>query len=220
MMINFSNRCQVALQQTRQAFRDGELGDPVYAYLRLNNVIRVPVRMLSWAAHTKLPFWLMSHTIDRIRWIWGSDPKRVYAVQRSGVLRARGIDTPDVYHATVDFDNGAVATFESCWILPDTSPMLVDSKMEMIFSRATVTIDAQQTMIRKATEESYSWPATLSGNVHGRPVGFVVESLRHFVDSILAGEDPEPSGEDGLIILKAAAAIVESAEKAMPEEII
>jgi len=219
MMVNFSNRFQIAMQQTRESFRQGELGDPVYAYLRLNNTLYVPTKMLSWAAHTRLPFWLISHLMDRIRWIWGSDPKRAYGVQRSVVLKAMGIDTPDVYHGTVEFDNGAVATFESCWILPETSPTLVDSKMEMIFTKAAITIDAQQTMVHKATRESFAYPGTLTGTVQGRPVGFVVESLRHFVDSILAGRDPEPSGEDGLTVLKACAAIVESAEKGVPVDI-
>ena len=219
MMVNFSNRFQVPMQQAYTAFRDGELGDALYAYLRLNNTIYVPTEMLSWASHTKLPFWLMSHLVDRIRWIWGSDPVRAYGVQRSVVLKAMGIDTPDVYTGTVEFDNGALATFESCWVLPNTSPTLVDSKMEMIFTKGVITIDAQQTTVQKTTEESFTYPGTLAGTVRGRPVGFVVEALRHFVDAVLAGRDPEPSGEDGLMVLKTTAAIVESAEKGVPVEI-
>ena len=219
MMVNFSNRFQIPMEQARSAYRNGELGDPLYAYLRLNNTIYVPTEMLSWAAHTRLPFWLMSHLVDRIRWIWGSDPVRAYGVQRSVVLKAMGIDTPDVYHGTVEFDNGAVATFESCWVLPNTSPMIVDSKMEMIFTGGIITIDAQQTTIHKTTKESFTYPPTLAGTVRGRPVGFVAEALRHFVDSVLAGRDPEASGEDGLMVLKATAAIVESAEKGVPVEI-
>ncbi len=220
IMFNFSNRFMVPMQLTREAFRSGELGDPVYAYLRLSNTIYVPTQMLkSWSSHTALPFWLMSHTVDRIRWIWGSDPVRVSALERSVVLKSMGIETPDLYHATVEFDNGALAAFESCWILPSGSPMSVDSKMELIFTKAAVTIDAQQTMVQKATQESFTYPRTLTGTVQGRPVGFVVESLRHFVESILAGRDPEPSGEDGLMVLKTTAAIVESAEKGVPVEI-
>lgn len=220
MMVNFSNRFMLPMQVAYQAFRSGQLGEPVYAYLRLSNTLSVPTKMIRpWVSHTKLPFWLMSHLVDRIRWIWGSDPKRVFAVARSGVLEGMGIDTPDFYHGTVEFDNGAVATFESCWILPQSSPMGVDSKMNMIFTRGAVTIDAQQTTIQIATKESFSYPYTLSGMVQGHPVGFVLESLRHFVDSVLKGVDPGPSGEDGLAVLKTTAAIVESAEKGMPVEI-
>ena len=218
MMINFSNRFQVALQQTKEAFDKGELGRPVFSYARLNNTIYVPTGMLKpWSSSTKLPYWLMSHTVDRIRWLWGRpNAVRAYGVERSIVLKEMGYDTPDVYHGTVEFDNGAVATFESCWILPETSPMVVDSKMELIFSEATVTIDAQETTIRKATQDSFSFPATLTGTVAGRPVGFVAESLRHFVECIAEDRDPDASGDDALAVLKITDAIVESARIGQP----
>ena len=218
LMVNFSNRFQVPLQQTKEAFDKGELGRPVFAYARLNNTIYVPTGMLKpWSSHTKLPYWLMSHTVDRIRWLWGGpNAVRVYGIERSIVLRDMGYDTPDVYHGTVEFDNGAAATFESCWILPETSPMVVDSKMELIYSDATITIDAQETTIRKATKESFGFPSTLTGTVAGRPVGFVMESLRHFIHCVAEDRDPEPSGDDGLTVLKITDAIVESAKTGQP----
>ena len=119
-----------------------------------------------WSSSTKLPYWLMSHTVDRIRWLWGRpNAVRAYGVERSIVLKEMGYDTPDVYHGTVEFDNGAVATFESCWILPESSPTLVDSKMELIYSDATITIDAQETTMRKATKEGFGFPGTMTGTV-------------------------------------------------------
>ena len=218
LMVNFSNRFQVPLQQTKEAFDKGELGSPVFAYARLNNTIYVPTGMLKpWSSHTKLPYWLMSHTVDRIRWLWGRPAAtRVYGIERSLVLKPMGYDTPDVYHGTVEFDNGAAATFESCWILPKTSPMVVDSKMELIYSDATITIDAQETTIRKATQESFSFPSTLTGTVAGRPVGFVMESLRHFVHCVADDLEPDPSGDDGLAVLRITDAIVESARTGQP----
>ncbi len=220
MMVNFSNRFQVALQQIRETFDKGELGRPVYAYTRLNNTIYVPTGMLeTWSSHTKLPYWLMSHTVDRIRWLWGRpNAVRAYGVERSIVLKQMGYDTPDVYHGTVEWDNGAVATFESCWILPEGSKTLVDSKMELIYTDAAFTIDAQETMVQKATHEAYSRPSTLTGAVDGRPVGFVYESLRHFVDCIAEDRAPGPSGDDGLAVLKITDAIVESARIGQPVE--
>jgi len=221
MMVNFSNRFQIALQQTKEAFDKGELGRPVYAYTRLNNTIYVPTGMLqTWSSHTKLPYWLMSHTVDRIRWLWGSpNAVRAYGVERSIVLKEMGYDTPDVYHGTVEWDNGAIATFESCWILPEGSKALVDSKMELIYTDAALTIDAQETMVQKATKEGYSRPSTLTGMVDGRPTGFVYESLRHFVDCVVEDRQPEPSGDDGLVVLKITDAIVESARTGQPVEL-
>ena len=218
MMVNFSNRFQISLQQTKAAFDKGELGRPVYAYTRLNNTIYVPTGMLKpWSSNTKLPYWLMSHTVDRIRWLWGGcNAVRACGVERSIVLKAMGYDTPDVYHGTVEFDNGAVATFESCWILPEGSKTLVDSKMELIYTDAAISIDAQETMVQKATKDGYTRPSTLTGTVAGRPVGFVYESLRHFVDCVAEDRDPDPSGDDGLAVLRITDAIVESARTGQP----
>jgi len=217
LMVNLSNRWQPPIALTKEAFDQGELGDPVYAYARLSNTLFVPTQMLaSWAGRTKLPFWLMSHTVDRVRWVWGSEATRVYAVAHDGVLKARGIDTPDLYHATVEFANGAIATFESCWILPETLPSVVESKMEWVFTKGVVFMEPHGASIQKATAESYSHPGTLFTTVLGHPVGFVIEALRHFVDCVLAGKETMIPGEDGLAVCKICAAVVESAETRTP----
>jgi len=220
MMVNMSNRFQISLQQTKARFDAGDLGRPVYAYTRLNNTLFVPLQMLqSWSKSTKLPFWLLSHTVDRVRWIWGLEARRVYALSHEGILKEKGVDTPDLYVATVEFDNGAIGVFETCWILPETSPMVVDSYMELIFSQACVKIDAQDTGMTLADSERYGLGTTLTGKVMGRPVGFVTESLKHFVDCIVEDREPLITGDDGLAVVKVTSAICESAAKRMPVEI-
>jgi len=220
MMVNMSNRFQVSLQQTKTRFDNGELGKPVYAYTRLNNTLYVPLQMLkSWAKFTRLPFWLLSHTVDRVRWIWGLEARRVYAASHEGILKDKGVDTPDLYVATVEFDNGAIGVFETCWTLPETSPMIVDSYMELIFSEACVKIDAQATGITIADAERYTFGTTLTGKAMGHPVGFVAESLKHFADCVAEDREPMITGDDGLAVVKVTAAICESAEKRIPVEI-
>ena len=104
LMVNFSNRWMPYMAHTRRAIEDGELGYPIYAYARLSNTIYVPTKMLeSWSSKTSLPFWLMSHTIDRIRWLFQSEITRVYAVSHASVLTRMGIDSPDLFAALVDF---------------------------------------------------------------------------------------------------------------------
>ena len=220
LMVNFSNRWMTYMVHTRNAIEAGELGYPVYAYARLSNTIHVPTEMLGgWSSKTSLPFWLMSHTIDRVRWLFGSDIHRVYAVSHSSVLKDRGIDTPDLFAALVDFDDGAVGNFESCWILPNTRPSIVDSKMELIFSKGSITIDAMQTTIQKATEAQYAYPGTLQMDIFGQPAGFVTEAIRHFVHCVAEDKDPWASGEDGLAVVKVCAAIVRSAQGGEPVEL-
>ena len=221
LMVNFSNRWMSYMAHTRNAIETGELGYPVYAYARLSNTIYVPTKMLeSWSAKTSLPFWLMSHTIDRIRWLFQSEITRVYAVSHASVLTKMGIDSPDLFAALVDFENGAVGNFESCWILPNTKPSIVDSKMELIFSKGNISIDAQQTTIQKATDEEYTIPGILQMDVYGQPVGFVTEAMRHFVVCVLEDKEPWPSGEDGLAVVRISSAIVESAQTGKPLALI
>ncbi len=210
-MLNLSNRWMGYMSITKEAVQKGELGKPLYAYARLNNTLFVPTRMIApWSARTTLPFWLMSHTIDRVRWLFSGNARRVFAVSRSVVLKQMGIKTPDFYAALVEFDNGAVGNFESLWVLPESRPALVDSKMELVFTKGSVTIDQQQTTIAMATKNKHSLPGTLQADIYGTPIGFVTESIRHFVDCVLNDRKPWVSAEDGLHLVRTCVAIEKS----------
>jgi predicted dehydrogenase len=219
LMVNWSNRWMHAFAQTKDALVRGDLGDPMYCYARLNNTLYVPTQMLSWSANTRLPFWLICHRYDIARWYFGSEAKRVNAVCRSGKLQSLGIDTPDFYQATVEFENGCVGNFESCWIMPESMPYMVDSKFELICSDGYVNIDPALPMFQFATNAKAADRGTLYGEVMGVPVGFVYQAFQHFVNCCLKGETPLITGEDGLQITKALVAMVESAETGRPVEL-
>ncbi|MGD9496765.1 MAG: Gfo/Idh/MocA family protein [Armatimonadota bacterium] len=219
LMINWSNRWMFAFARTKEQLDAGVLGDPLYVYARLNNTLYVPTQMLSWSANTQLPYWLICHRYDIARWYFGCEAKRVFAVARSVVLRERGIDTPDFYAAIVEFEGGQVGNFESCWILPESMPYLVDSKFQLICSKGYVNVDPTPPVHQVATEESYAHEGFLFGNVMGQPVGFVRSAIEHFVNCCLTDTEPLITGEDGLHITRALAAMVESAQSGMPVEL-
>jgi predicted dehydrogenase len=212
LMVNWSNRWMLAFSQTKDALDSGALGDPLYCYARLNNTLYVPTKMLSWSANTRLPHWLICHRYDIARWYFGSEAKRVTAVRRYGVLRDVGIDTPDFYQATIEFENGGVGNFESCWILPETLPWIVDSKFQLICSKGYVNVDPLMPMHVRAGDAKYEQPGYLSGDVMGEPTGFVRQAIQHFVDSVLQDQEPLITGEDGLAITRTLCAVVEAAE--------
>lgn len=219
LMINWSNRWMLAFSQTKDALDAGVLGEPLYCYARLSNTLFVPTKMLSWSANTRLPHWLICHRFDIARWYFGSEARRVFAVRRYGVLRKLGIDTPDLYQATVEFENGAVGNFESCWVLPDTLPWIVDSKFQLICTQGYVNIDPLQPMHVRATSEKYEQPGYLAGDIMGEPVGFVRQAVQHFVDCVLQDRQPLITGEDGLAITKTLCAIEQAAETGEPVEL-
>ena len=212
LMVNWSNRWMLAFSQTKEALDAGTLGDPLYCYARLNNTIYVPTKMLSWSANTQLPHWLICHRFDIARWYFASEAKRVTAVRRYGVLREMGIGTPDFYQATIEFQNGCVGNFESCWILPETLPWIVDSKFQLICTRGYVNVDPLLPMHVRATDAKYEQPGYLGGDVMGEPTGFVRLAIEHFVDSVLEDKEPLITGKDGLAITRTLCAVVEAAE--------
>ncbi|MCE5216088.1 Gfo/Idh/MocA family oxidoreductase [bacterium] len=219
LMVNQSNRWMSSFWSTHEMLEAGRFGDPMYVYARLNNTIYVPTKMLSWSANTRLPFWLITHRYDIARWYFGSEAKRVNAVSRSVVLKGMGIDTPDFYQATVEFENGCVGNFESCWIMPESLPHMVDSKFQLICSKGYVNVDAAQPVHMVADAESYQNRGFFSGDVDGEPRGFVFDAISHFVNCVLRGEEPLVDAHDGLMITKALTAMVESAEKGQPVDL-
>ena len=211
LMINWSNRWMFAFARTKEQLDAGALGDPLYVYARLSNTLYVPTQMLSWSANTQLPFWLICHRYDIARWYFGCEARRVFAVARSTVLKEKGIDTPDFYAVLVEFEGGQVGNFESCWILPESLPYMVDSKFQLVCSQGYVNVDPTPPVHQVATADNYVHEGFLFGNVMGRPVGFVRSAIEHFVNCCLTDQRPLITGEDGLQITRALAAMVESA---------
>jgi len=212
LMINWSNRWMPMFAKTKEALDAGELGDPLYIYARLSNTTYVPTQMLSWAADTRLPYWLICHRYDIARWYTGSEAKKITAVSRSVVLKDMGIDTPDFYQATVEFENGVVGNFEACWVLPESLPYMVDSKFQLICTKGYVDIDPNPPVHPVATEDGYRLEGFTSGDVMGEPRGFVRAAITHWINSVLRDEDTLITAEDGLHSTKAMAAMVEAAE--------
>jgi len=219
LMVNFAHRWQLPTVMAKEALDRGELGYPVYAYARLNNTLFVPTKMLSWSSRTALPHWIMTHEVDRVRWFFGSEARRVYAVSSSGILKGMGIDVADLYHATVEFENGAIATFESAWILPETMPSVVDCKVHFIFSKGWVDLDHSEPLLKMATQDKYAQPGILAGTLHGEPVGTVYEAVKHFVKCVLEDRPTMVTARDGVAVTKIICAIMESAEKGRPVEL-
>ena len=219
LMMLWSNRWMPMYWSTKEMLDAGELGDPMYVYARLSNTLYVPTQMLSWSANTRLPFWLICHRYDIARWYFGSEAKRVYAVSQSRVLRGMGIDTPDLYQATVEFENGCVGNFESCWIMPETMPYIVDSKFELICTKGYVNVDPALPVHMVGSGSSYQNKGFIVGDVDGEPRGFVFDATSHFVNCILRGEQPLITAHDGLMVTKALVAMVESAETGEPVDL-
>jgi predicted dehydrogenase len=219
-MVDFHNRWNPGVVRIREAVAAGELGAVRMAYHRLSDTIFVPTKMLSWAGRSGVHWFLASHCLDTLRWILGDEVARIYAVCGASVLKALGIDTPDYYLATVEFRGGARAVVETCWILPESSPSIVDFKLEVVGEKGAMYFDPTPERLLKLTGERASTVDTYAVvPVHGRTVGFAVESIRHFADCLLTGRRPMVGFEDGREVTRLVLAVEESVREGRPVEL-
>lgn len=217
-MVDFHNRWNPPFVTAKNAIEAGELGKPMLVYMRLNDTIFVPTCMLSWASKSEVVWFVGSHVVDLTRWLINDEVCKVYAVSRSEVLKSKGIATPDFYEAILEFKNGAVATIENCWILPDSLPTVIDFKCQVIGSEGAVYLDlSSHRVIQKYVKDNASYPDVLVyPTIHGRHTGFAIESIRHFIDCVVNDKEPMVTAEDGLAATRIITAIQESSKKGEP----
>lgn len=227
LMVDWHNRWNPPVHEAWRAISDGELGEISYFYYRLSDTIYVPTKMLPWAAETSVLHFLGSHALDTVCWLMDAAPDRVTCRRKEGILTSMGINTADMYLTVLDFAGGATAVVENCWVLPQSSPALIDHRWEIIGSQGVLHFDATHNRaVAKYTSRTpagfpdASYPDMfVTPEVHGRQVGFCVEPMYHFVECIRDGAQPLTSGADGLLNTRILLAAELSARQGKPVEL-
>ena len=224
LMVDWHNRWNPPYAYARDAIQAGELGDVRYIYYRLSDTIYVPTKMLPWAGKSSVMWFLGSHSLDTVCWLMGCKPVRIYCQKRTGVLTGMGIDTPDYYVTLVDFENGAMAVIENNWIIPQTAPSLIDHRCEIIGTEGAAYLDLthNRSFVKYTSGTKDGFPDAafpdmiITPQIHGKQMGFAVESIYHFVDCIRDGRTPLATGRDGLLNTRLIMAAERSAQTGLP----
>ena len=230
LMTDFAQRWSPYVQQARKAVAGGQLGDVQLVYYRASDALFVPTQMLSWGADSTVAWFLASHCLDNLLWVFdarsayaggpGDTIVRLRTLKRDRVLASRGFPTADFYLTTLEWASGMVTTIENCWILPDSSPSLVDLKMEFIGSSGSLLVDGSHNRTVELQTEKAQYPDTHAYlDIFGTPTGFATESIKHFVASIDTGQAPRVDGVDGLAVTRLICAMESSAATGLPIEI-
>lgn len=220
LMVSFNHRWIPAYARAHREIAQGAIGRPRMAYARKNDRIFVPTEMLSWADRTTSAWFLSSHDVDLVTWFMGERPRTVYANAVSGVLQARGVDTPDAIQAQVTFEGGGVATFESCWIYPNTFPTMTDSYIEIIGERGVIHLPRVDDQLHVTTEEAYQYPRLSVGDdIHGQRAGAVTAALQHMVTCVLRDEEPLINLESSRDVIAVLDALHRSLETHVVEDV-
>ena len=222
VMVDLHNRFSPPFVEAKNAIDTGELGEIQSGYFRLNDTKWVATDLLPWSGESSILWFLGSHSLDTLRWLFDDEVKRVYSVSKSGVLQKLGIDTVDTYLTTLEFKKGGIAQMENGWAIPSGHPCVNDIKCNILGSKAMIAIDASNhNLIQKFTETDTKVPDILVKNrVHGRVKGFAYESIRSFADCMISGEKFVVSMEDAAKTSLAILAIMESAKIRMPVEVL
>ena len=218
LMVNFSNRWNLPHHNAKKVIMSGELGEIKHVYARLSNTTYVPTKMLSWSSKSSPTMFLLPHMVDLVRWFLESEADTVYAVKTEGVLKAMGIDTHDAMTAIVTFKNGAVACFETSWILPESLPYMVDHYVKIIGSKGTTLADLRDRGLQKFAEKGEY--INSSETIDGYNRGFAFDSVYHFLECVIQDKEPISNITDGIMNTAILCAMLESAENGKPIAII
>jgi predicted dehydrogenase len=198
LQVSYNHRWLSPYNATWQMIRAGKIGQPLMGYARKSNPIRVPTEMLPWAGGSSPAWFLSGHDIDLMTWWFDADPVEAHGYGIKKVLAARGLDTYDMIQAQVKFSNGAFATFETCWIYPNTHPALPDSYMEIVGDAGQIVLDRKAEAIEMASPERFEWPRSfLNFQVFDRWVGAFPACVESFIEAILTDREPYVTAYDG-----------------------
>ena len=199
-LVGFENRWNPAFISAKEAIDAGELGDIRHVFTCLNDSIYVPTKMLGWASKSTPAWFLFPHTIDMTLWLTGKKVSSVYGRGVKKVLKEKGIDTFDSITALVEFTDGTPGTYNTCWIYPESIPLVYDLRFDLVGSKGAISVDLRDQMIHKMTT-TYTHPPTLGRPIHGKPLGFAAEMLNSFIDNIRLDTDPLVDIDDGFYVV-------------------
>lgn len=229
MQVDFHKRYDPEHAAMEKRISSGEFGKVLYGSVCMEDRIEVPIEWFPHWAPKSSPGWFLGvHFYDLVRWIIKSNGKTVFARGRKEILKnEHNVDTYDSISAMVEFENGAMVSFDTSWILPRNFEAIVNQEIRLVGTNGVWEVDSQYRGSRSCTDKEGM--KTYNNNFlresvdkKGRVVykGYGMESIEDFaynVEALKNGktlkdlEGTYPSGEDGLEVTRIAAAVHESA---------
>jgi len=207
LMVNYGNRHRPNARLIHDRVQAGEIGKVQNVFIRLREQL-CKTKTLAWAAQTTPTFFLLSHCTDTVRWIIGGTATEVHARGSCGVMKGRGLDTPDTVAAMLTFDNGAVVTMDASWIMPDGFEPSIDFRIEIIGEKGVIYADLYPRDLLVYGKKTRGLDHS-SGPVDpmGRTLSWWFNSCCYFVECVESDMAPEPSVEDGMEVTRILLAI-------------
>jgi len=218
LQIGFMRRFDAGFLRAKKMIENGDIGEP----LIIKSVGRGPGLPGKWAYDIKNSNGNLaevnSHDFDSIRWLSGSDYKRIYAVAKNSKNPEIGKDYPLFYdNATVS----ATMKNEVFGIIDSVCPCSYgyDARAEVVGTKGVIFIGSLKecTIITCTREKGMVAPQVLSWKKRFHDA-YIAED-RHFIDCIAQGIKPTVTGNDGREAVAAVIAANKSVQEGMPVDL-
>jgi predicted dehydrogenase len=152
-----------------------------------------------------MPFWIVCHDIDLLRWFAGSD---LVSVRASSRYPGKEPGAKDFILAELTFRNGIKGYIESSWCSPPVSGTVPHSDFRLLSEAGTVFIDMNTPSVSGIFNGTSIQPDFIDLCWQGeRPVGSTVNMLWHFVDVMQGIREPLVALSDAVEALRTSEAI-------------
>ena len=136
----------------KERLENGEIGDIIHCYVRRNSPIIGPRRYIG---ASDLSMHVMIHDIDYLNWWMDCQPVKVFARNRSVLLKENHMN--DVIYAIVTYENVSIACMEACWTLPENSPTIIDDKVELVGTKGVAYVDSCDYGVRFVSQKGIEY---------------------------------------------------------------
>jgi UDP-N-acetylglucosamine 3-dehydrogenase len=193
LTVGFIERFNPAITELKKMITGGALGKPIlFEYHRENrrgeNIVDVGVVKDASV-----------HDIDTARWLFGEEPKTVYA--RVGSVMGKNEDFAAIL---LGFSGERTAYITTNWVTPSRVRQL-----EAVCEKAVVTLDFITQEIQVHEESGTKVPK------HTFQEPLMLE-LKEYTSAIAEGRQPLVTGKDGLMVTRIAEAVLASSKSSSP----
>ncbi len=218
LQIGFMRRFDAGFAGAKQMIENGDIGDP----LIIKSVSRGPGLPGKWSFDIKNSNGNLaevnSHDFDAVRWLAGSDYKRIYAVAKNSKNPDIGKEFPQFYdNATVS----ATMRNDVFGLIDSVCPCDYgyDARAEVAGTKGVLFIGSLQehTTVTCTREKGIVAPQILSWKKRFHDA-YIAED-RHFIDCIINGRQPFVTGIDGKKAVLAVIAANKSVFTGMPVDL-
>ena len=218
LQLGFMRRFDIGFQRAKKIIENGEIGEPII----IKSVGRGPGLPGKWAFDIKNSNGNLaevnSHDFDSVRWLSGSEYKKVYAVAKNSKNHDIGREYPLFYdNATVS----ATMQNEIFGLIDSVCPCDYgyDARVEVVGTKGVLFIGSidEHTTITCTREKGINSPQVLSWKKRFHDA-YIAED-RHFIDCIINNNEPVVTGDDGKHAVSVVIAANKSISLGMPVEL-